>query len=135
MVLYTILHPFSPVIQWCQHQKDHSTFHKSPKCHVIQRTHQGSSSGVIPQRPMTPSEIHWIFSLQVFPPREYHQFIPKFQFSINPAWQSHSFQYSLDSSRRVFQSYIMGKIIQCTSFPNLARYTLYQSVNTASTIQ
>ncbi|MBW0542636.1 hypothetical protein O181_082351 [Austropuccinia psidii MF-1] len=101
----------------------------SPKCHVISRTHQGSSAGVISQRPRTPSGTHWLFSLQVLPPREYCQFIPKvysggsskqvvnFQCSINPTWQPHSFQYSLASSRPVFQSHIMGKSFNTVHFP------------------
>ncbi|MBW0473109.1 hypothetical protein O181_012824 [Austropuccinia psidii MF-1] len=38
---------------------------------------------------MAPSGIHWIFSLQVFPPREYCQFIPK--------------RYSRGSSKQVFK--------------------------------
>ncbi|MBW0559366.1 hypothetical protein O181_099081 [Austropuccinia psidii MF-1] len=32
--------------------------------------------------------------------------------------QPHSFQYSLDSSRPVFQSYIMGKSIKTVHFPS-----------------
>ena len=31
-----------------------------------------------PQRPMTPSSSHWLFSLQVFLPKEYCQFIRKY---------------------------------------------------------
>ncbi|MBW0537233.1 hypothetical protein O181_076948 [Austropuccinia psidii MF-1] len=81
------------------------------------------------QIPMTPSSNHWLFSFTVFLQgnsgntfsRDIQEAVPKqvvmCQYSINPAWQPHSFQYSLDSSRPVFQSYIMGKSFNAVHFP------------------
>ncbi|MBW0498942.1 hypothetical protein O181_038657 [Austropuccinia psidii MF-1] len=81
------------------------------------------------QIPMTSSSNHWLFSFTVFLQgnngnilsRDIQEAVPKpvvkCQFSINPTWQPHSFQYSLDSSRPVFQSYIMEKSFNTAHFP------------------
>ncbi|MBW0591184.1 hypothetical protein O181_130899 [Austropuccinia psidii MF-1] len=87
--------------------------------------HQGTSSrGFIKaqgqvsksQIPMTPSSNQWLFSLTVFLQgnsassfsRDIQEAVQnnlsRVQCSINPPWQPHSFQYSLDSPRPVFQS-------------------------------
>ncbi|MBW0541247.1 hypothetical protein O181_080962, partial [Austropuccinia psidii MF-1] len=78
---------------------------------------------------MTPSSNQWLFSLTVLLQgntgcsfsRDIQEAVPKpvvkCQCSINPTWQPHSFQYSLDSSRPVFQSYIMGKSFNTVNFP------------------
>ncbi|MBW0492322.1 hypothetical protein O181_032037 [Austropuccinia psidii MF-1] len=81
------------------------------------------------QIPMTSSSNHWLFSFTVFLQgntgnilsRHIQEAVTKpvvkCQCSINPTWQPHSFQYSLDSSRPVFQSYIMGKSFNTVHFP------------------
>ncbi|MBW0579285.1 hypothetical protein O181_119000 [Austropuccinia psidii MF-1] len=68
------------------------------------------------QIPMLSSSNHWLFSFTVFLqgntgdifPRDIQEAVPKevvkCQCSINPTWQPHSFPYSLDSSRPLFQS-------------------------------
>ncbi|MBW0473030.1 hypothetical protein O181_012745 [Austropuccinia psidii MF-1] len=78
---------------------------------------------------MTPSSNQWLFSLTVFLQgntgcsfsRDIQEAVPKqvvkCQFSINPTWKPNSFQYSLDSSTPVFQSYIMGKSFNTVHFP------------------
>ncbi|MBW0474185.1 hypothetical protein O181_013900, partial [Austropuccinia psidii MF-1] len=78
---------------------------------------------------MTPSSNQWLFSLTVFLKgntgcsfsRDIQEAVPKQcgkgQCSTNPPWQPHSFQYGLDSSRPVFQSYIMGKSFNTVHFP------------------
>ncbi|MBW0584309.1 hypothetical protein O181_124024 [Austropuccinia psidii MF-1] len=103
-----------------------STVHQgTPSRGFIKAQGQVSSS----QIPMTPSSNQWLFSLTVFCQgntgcsfsRDIKEAVPKQVFkckcSINPAWQPHSFQYSLDSSRPVFQSYIMGKTFNTVHFP------------------
>ncbi|MBW0551097.1 hypothetical protein O181_090812 [Austropuccinia psidii MF-1] len=81
------------------------------------------------------------------PPREYWQLILKgysrgssktiFQVLVlhQSTLATTFIQYSLDSSRPVFPFIHHGKFIKPSSFPNLARYTLHQAVNTASRIQ
>ncbi|MBW0592637.1 hypothetical protein O181_132352, partial [Austropuccinia psidii MF-1] len=81
------------------------------------------------QIPMMSSRIHWLFSFTVFLQgntgnilsRDIQEAVPKPAFkcqcSINPTWQPHSFQYSLDSSRPVFESYIMGKSFNTVHCP------------------
>ncbi|MBW0505966.1 hypothetical protein O181_045681, partial [Austropuccinia psidii MF-1] len=78
---------------------------------------------------MLSSSNHWLFSFTVLLQgntgnifsRDIQEAVPKqvvkCQCSINPAWQPYSFQYILDSSRPVFQSYIMGTSFNTVHFP------------------
>ncbi|MBW0460643.1 hypothetical protein O181_000358 [Austropuccinia psidii MF-1] len=103
MVLYTIVHPFSPEIQWSQYQMVISTFHQ-----VIKASHHLEESSrrkdkCQSQIPMMPSSNHWLFSFTVFLQgntgssfsRDIQEEDPKQpvkgQCSINPPWQPHSF--------------------------------------------
>ncbi|MBW0495034.1 hypothetical protein O181_034749 [Austropuccinia psidii MF-1] len=94
-----------------------------------------------------PSRNQWLFSLTVFLQRnngcsfsrDIQEAAPK-QYvkgkcSANPSWQRNSFSTVLIHQDLYFSFIHNGKIIQCSSFPNLARYTLHQAVNTASRIQ
>ncbi|MBW0556094.1 hypothetical protein O181_095809 [Austropuccinia psidii MF-1] len=102
MVLCTIIHLFSPAIQWPQDQMVISTSHQ-----VIKARHPEDSSRLKEkcqsQIPMTPSRNNWLFSLTVLLQRntssslsrDIQEAVPK-QFvkckcSINPPWQPHSF--------------------------------------------
>ncbi|MBW0510150.1 hypothetical protein O181_049865 [Austropuccinia psidii MF-1] len=94
---------FSPEIQWCQYQMVTSTFHQVIKA----LCHPGNSSRLKEkcqsQIPMTPSSNHWAFSFTVFLQgntgssfsRDIQEAVPKqfskFQCSVNPPWQPHSF--------------------------------------------
>ncbi|MBW0562991.1 hypothetical protein O181_102706, partial [Austropuccinia psidii MF-1] len=96
---------------------------------------------------MTPSSNQWLFSLTVFLQgntgcsfsRDIQEAVPKQcvkgQCSTNPPWQPNSFSTVLIHQDLYFSFIHHGKIIQPSSFPNLARYTLHQAVNTASRIQ
>ncbi|MBW0467137.1 hypothetical protein O181_006852 [Austropuccinia psidii MF-1] len=97
--------------------------------------------------PMTPSSNQWLFSLTVFLQRntgcsfsrDIQEAVPKQfvkgQFSTNPPWKPNSFSTALIHQELYFPFIHLGKIIQPSSFPNLARYTLHQAVSTVSRIQ
>ncbi|MBW0588292.1 hypothetical protein O181_128007 [Austropuccinia psidii MF-1] len=72
-------------------------------------------------------------------PRDIQEAVPKQcvkgKCSTNPPWQPNSFSKVLIHQHLYYSFINHGKIIQPSSFPNLARYTLHQSVNTASRIQ
>ncbi|MBW0593357.1 hypothetical protein O181_133072 [Austropuccinia psidii MF-1] len=94
-----------------------------------------------------PSSPQWLFSLTVFLQgntgcsfsRDIQEAVPKKcvkgQCSTNPPWQPNSFSIVLIHQDLYFSFLHHGKIIQPSSFPNLARYTLHQAVNTVSRIQ
>ncbi|MBW0562340.1 hypothetical protein O181_102055 [Austropuccinia psidii MF-1] len=63
-----------------------------------------------------PPRAYWKFTLKGYSRGSSKQFV-KGQCSINLPWQAHSFQYSLDSPRPLFQSYIMGKSFNTVYFP------------------
>ncbi|MBW0485906.1 hypothetical protein O181_025621 [Austropuccinia psidii MF-1] len=96
--------------------------------------------------PMTPSINQLLFSLTVFLQwntgcsfsRDIQEAVPKQcvkgQCSTNLPWQPNSFSTVLIHQDLSFPFIHHGKIIQPSSFPNLARYTLHQAVNTVSRI-
>ncbi|MBW0581687.1 hypothetical protein O181_121402 [Austropuccinia psidii MF-1] len=96
---------------------------------------------------MMPSSNQWLFSLTVFPQgntgwsfsRDIQEAVPKQcvkgQCSTNSPWQPNSFSTVLIHQHLYFPFAHHSKIIQPSSFPNLARYTLHQAVNTAPRIQ
>ncbi|MBW0484149.1 hypothetical protein O181_023864 [Austropuccinia psidii MF-1] len=121
-----------------------STGHQgTPSRRFIKAQGQVSQS----QMPMKPSSNQWLFSLRVFLQgntgcsfsRDIQELGPKqvvkCQCSINPSWQPNSFSTVLIHQDLYFPFIHHGKIIQPSSFPNLARYTLNQAVNTAPRIQ
>ncbi|MBW0558683.1 hypothetical protein O181_098398 [Austropuccinia psidii MF-1] len=120
---------------------------RSSRQHVIQRIHQGSRASVIISNTNDAIEQSMVILTNSIHPREYWLFILK--------------GYSRGTSKTMCQGSMLhqstletqfisipsgfintcisiihhGKIIQHSSFPNLARYKLHQTINTASTIQ
>ncbi|MBW0516695.1 hypothetical protein O181_056410 [Austropuccinia psidii MF-1] len=96
---------------------------------------------------MMPSSNRWLVSFTVFRQgnngssfsRDIQEEVPKQfakgQCSINPPWQTHSLNTVRIQKRPFFSIIHLGNGIQPSSFPNLARYTINQAVNTASRIQ
>ncbi|MBW0551765.1 hypothetical protein O181_091480 [Austropuccinia psidii MF-1] len=81
-----------------------------------------------------PPREYWLFILKDIKEAVPKEFV-KGQCSTNPPWQPNSFSTVLIHQDLYFSIIHHGKIIQPGSFPNLARYTLHQAVNTASRIQ
>ncbi|MBW0506852.1 hypothetical protein O181_046567 [Austropuccinia psidii MF-1] len=118
------MHLFSPAIQWHTNQMVISAFYSGHPEDSSRLKDQFQS-----QIPMISSSNHWLFSFTVFLQgstgnilsRDIQEAVPKpvfkCQCSITPTWKPHSFQYSLDSSRPVFQSYIMVKSFNPVHFP------------------
>ncbi|MBW0465304.1 hypothetical protein O181_005019 [Austropuccinia psidii MF-1] len=101
---------------------------------VIKEAHHPEDSSSLKARcqsqvPMTSSSNCWLFLFTIslqgntgnILSRDIQEAAPKpvvkCQCFNNPTWQPNSFQYSLDSSRPVFQSYIMGKSFNTVHFP------------------
>ncbi|MBW0518015.1 hypothetical protein O181_057730 [Austropuccinia psidii MF-1] len=96
---------------------------------------------------MTPSSNQFLFSLTVSLQgntgcsfsRDIQEAVPKQcskgQCSTNPPWKPNSSSKVLIHQDLYFSLIHHGKIIQPSSFPNLARYTLHKKINTASSIQ
>ncbi|MBW0470340.1 hypothetical protein O181_010055 [Austropuccinia psidii MF-1] len=94
-----------------------------------------------------PSSNQWLFLLTVLLQgttgcsfsRDIQEEVPKQcvkgQCSTNPPWKPNSFSTVVIHQDLYFSFIHHGKIIQPSSFPNPARYTLNQAVNTASRIQ
>ncbi|MBW0512276.1 hypothetical protein O181_051991 [Austropuccinia psidii MF-1] len=129
MVLHTIMHLFHQQFKGAQIKWLFQLF-----IQVIKEAHHPEDSSRLKdqcqsQIPMLSSSNHWLFSFTIFLQgntgdvfsRDIQEAVPKpvvkCQCSINPTWQPHSFQYSPDSSRPVFQSYIMGKSFNTVHFP------------------
>ncbi|MBW0572455.1 hypothetical protein O181_112170 [Austropuccinia psidii MF-1] len=99
------------------------------------------------QIPMTPSGNQWLFSLTVSVQgntgcsisRDIQEAVSKQcvkgQCSTNPPWQPNPFSTVLIHQDLYFSFIHHGKIIQPSLFPNLARYTLHQTINTPSSIK
>ncbi|MBW0506804.1 hypothetical protein O181_046519 [Austropuccinia psidii MF-1] len=109
--------------------------------------HQGSRAGVIISNTDDAIKQSMVILTHSFPPREYWLFILK---GYSRGSSKTSCQVSMLHQPNLATTFISiqsgfiktcisiihhGKIIQQTSFPNLARYTLHQTVNTASSIQ
>ncbi|MBW0571818.1 hypothetical protein O181_111533 [Austropuccinia psidii MF-1] len=109
--------------------------------------HQGSRASVIISNTNDAIKQSMVILTHSIPPREYWLFILK-RYSIGSS--KTSFQVSMLHQSNLATTFIPiqsgfiktcisiihhGKIIQHSSFPNLARYTLHQTINTASSIQ
>ncbi|MBW0563963.1 hypothetical protein O181_103678 [Austropuccinia psidii MF-1] len=139
------MHLFSAAIQWHQYQMVILLSIRSSR-HIIQSINKGSRASVKALIPMMPSSNHWLFSFTVFPKGilELHsQGIFKRQFQNNlsrvnaPSIHLGNHIHSIHSGfTKTCISFIQhGKIIQPSSFLNLARYTFHQTINTASSTQ
>ncbi|MBW0538458.1 hypothetical protein O181_078173 [Austropuccinia psidii MF-1] len=141
------MHLFSPAIKWHTNQMVISAFYSG---------HQGSTSSggfVKAQGPVSISNTNDIIkqSLTILihnkPPREYWQHTlkgysrgsSKTSCQVSMLHQSHLATTFISIQSGFIKTCISiihhGKIIQHSSFPNLARYTLHQTINTASSIQ
>ncbi|MBW0554151.1 hypothetical protein O181_093866 [Austropuccinia psidii MF-1] len=147
MALHTIMNLFSPEIQWCTNRMVISS-----SCSV----HQGrmSSRGFIKaQGPVSISNTNVVIMqssailIHSIPPREYWRYILK---GYSRGSSKTSCQVSILHQSTLAATFISiqsefirtciliihhGKVFQHSSFPNLARYTLHQTINTASSIQ
>ncbi|MBW0490744.1 hypothetical protein O181_030459 [Austropuccinia psidii MF-1] len=144
---YTPLCTFLPALQWCRNQMVIPTFYSG---------HQGikSSRGFIKaQGPVSITKTNAFIKkslailIHSIPPREYWQYILKVY---SRGSSKTSCQVSMLHQSNLVTTFISiqsgfiktcisiihhGKIIQHSSFPNMARYTLHQAANTASRIQ
>ncbi|MBW0477966.1 hypothetical protein O181_017681 [Austropuccinia psidii MF-1] len=115
--------------------------------HTFCRIHQGSRESVIISNTNDAIKQSMVILTHSIPSREYWLFILKGCSRGSSKTMCHGsmlhqstlatqfIQYSLNSSRPVFSIIHHAKIIQNSSFPNLARYILNQTINTASSIQ
>ncbi|MBW0565889.1 hypothetical protein O181_105604 [Austropuccinia psidii MF-1] len=121
-------------------------FNRSSR-HTFRRIHQGSRARVIISNTNDAIKQSMVILTHSIPPREYCLFILKgdskgssktmCQGSMlhQSTLATQFIQYSLNSSRTVFSIHTSWEIIQQSSFPNLASYTLHQTINTALSIQ